>query len=71
MKVFGSVASLVEAVREEVEAEASRIRRETEETESRESDAAARERIELPDRGERLAEERRKSAELLAREDWA
>ena len=71
MKTFGSVASLVEAVREEVEAEVSRIRRETEETERRQSDAAAREGIELPDRGERLAEERRKSAELLAREDWA
>ena len=71
MKTFGSVASLVEALREEVDAEASRIRRETEETERRQSEAAAREFIELPDRGERLAEERRKSAEIVAREDWA
>ncbi|MGE5414617.1 MAG: V-type ATP synthase subunit E family protein, partial [Syntrophomonadaceae bacterium] len=71
MKTFGSVASLVEAVHEEVEAESARIRRDAEETERREGDAAARERIELPGRAERLAEERRKASELLAREDWA
>ena len=71
MKTFGSVASLVEAVREEVEAEAARIRRDAAETEERERAAAARERIELPDRDERLSEERRKAAELLAREDWS
>lgn len=71
MRSLGSVASLVEAVREEVDAEVVRIHRETEGREREARDAAARERIELPGRAERLAEERRKAAELLAREDWA
>jgi vacuolar-type H+-ATPase subunit E/Vma4 len=71
VKLLGSVASLLEAVREEVGSEVARIRLETEEQEQATRDAAARERIELPGRAERLAEERRKAAELLAREDWA
>ncbi len=70
MKILGSVASLVEAVHEEVDAEVARIRRDSEERELEASAAAARERIELPGRAERLAEERRRAAELLAREDW-
>lgn len=71
MKVFGSVASLVESVREEVEAEVVRIRRDAEERERRAIDAAAGESIEVPGRAERLAEERRNATELLGREDWA
>ena len=70
MKLLGSVASLVEAVREEVDAEVARIRGETEEREREARAAAERERIELPGRTERLAEERRRATELLAREDW-
>lgn len=70
MKTLGSVASLVEAVREEVDAEVSRIRLETEEREREARAAAERERLELPGRAERLAEERRRATELLAREDW-
>ncbi len=71
MKVLGSVASVLEAVREDVDAEVARIRRETEDRERSARDAAAGKRIELQGRTERLGEERRRAAELLAREDWA
>ncbi len=71
MKGLGSVASLVEALHEEVDAEVARIRRQAEEEERRLTDAAAAEPVEIPGRLERLAQARRAAAELLAREDWA
>lgn len=70
MKTVGSVDSVLEMLREEVEAEAARIRRESEDEERRLREAAAAGRLEIPDREERLAQERRRAFERIAREDW-
>ncbi len=71
MKVLGSVASLVEAVRQDAEDEASRIRQEAETEAERLRRSGQGEPAGIPDRETRLESARREAAELLAREDWA
>jgi vacuolar-type H+-ATPase subunit E/Vma4 len=71
VRVLGSVASLVEAVREDVEAELARIREETENEAERLGRVREAESTEVPDRASRLESARREAAERLAREDWA
>ena len=71
MKVLGSVASLVEAVRQEAEDEAARTRQEAETEADRLRGSARGEPARVPDREARLESARREAAELLAREDWA
>jgi vacuolar-type H+-ATPase subunit E/Vma4 len=71
VKSLGSVAAVVEALREEAEGEVQRIARETEERIAQLRAAAGAEPADLPDRGPRLAAARRGAAELLAQEAWA
>jgi vacuolar-type H+-ATPase subunit E/Vma4 len=71
VRVLGSAASVVEAVREEVEAEIARIREDTERESERVKRAREAESVEVPDRAIRLESARREAAERLAREDWA
>lgn len=71
MRALGSVASVVEAVREEVEEEIARIREETERESERLKGVRETEPVEVPDRAIRLESARREAAERLAREDWA
>ncbi len=70
MKGLGSVASVIEALHEDVEAEAARIRRQSEDEQRLLAEAAAAEPVAIADRRERLEDERRKAAELASREDW-
>jgi len=71
VKALGSVASVVEAVREDVEEELARIREETERESERLKRARESEPVDVPDRAIRLESARREAAERLAREDWA
>ena len=71
MKSLGSVAAVVEALREEAESEVQRIARETEERIAGLRASAGSEPADLPDRGPRLAAARREAAELSAQEAWA
>jgi len=70
VKSLGSVAAVLEAVREEAEGEAQRISREAEEQCARWL-SAANAPAEVADREGRLSAARRQAAELVAREDWA
>lgn len=71
MKVLGSVASLVEAVRQEAEDEAARTRQAAETEADRLRGSGEGEPAGVPDREARLESARREATELLAREDWA
>lgn len=71
MKALGSVASVVEAVREEVESRVAGIRQESEAQREGLEKAAAAAPIELAERPQRLAQERLAVLEGLGREDWA
>ncbi|MGE5277732.1 MAG: hypothetical protein ACM3SU_12105 [Acidobacteriota bacterium] len=70
MRSLGSVAAVVEALREEAEGEVQRIDRETEQRIAALRASAAGEPVGLPDRGPRLAAARREADELLAQESW-
>ncbi len=71
MKSWGSVASVVDAVAEETDAEVARIREaaEAEVENLRRADEA--DPVRIPDRDARIAAAHRDAAEALAREDWA
>ena len=71
MKVLGSVASLVEAVRQEAEEQAARVRQEAETEADRLRRSRQGEPAGVPDREARLESARRAAAELAAKEDWA
>jgi vacuolar-type H+-ATPase subunit E/Vma4 len=70
MKLLGSVASVVAAVREEATAEVEKLEREVGAELRRLEQEAARRPPALADRNERLAAARREARERLAREDW-
>lgn len=71
MKTWGSVASVVDALAEDVDAEVARIREAAEaEIEAlRRADAA--DPVRIPDRDARLAAAHRDASEAIARDDWA
>jgi vacuolar-type H+-ATPase subunit E/Vma4 len=71
VRVLGSVPSVVEAVREEVDEEIARLREESERESERLKRARQADPVEVPDRAIRLESARREAAERLAREDWA
>jgi vacuolar-type H+-ATPase subunit E/Vma4 len=68
---LGSIDSLLEALREEVEEELSRIKEELEADVARLRHASEIDPVILPDRDARLESARREAAEDSARQDWA
>lgn len=71
MKALGSVDSLLEALREEVEEEVSKIRQELEAETAGLRHASESDPVVVSDRLARLESARRQAAEAGARQDWA
>lgn len=71
MRSLGSVAAVVEAVREEAEGEVQRIAQEAQDRIALRRASPGGEPPDLADREERLTAARREASEILAREDWA